>query len=72
MPIGLFKRSDSVDVAKEKSAGKKLPWWQSSTSIKSQVCFFKRKQKKLNGRGEERKCSPARFHFCLDLTLFEL
>ena len=27
--------------------------------------FFKRTQKKLNGRGEKTKCSPVRFHFCL-------
>ena len=42
-----------------------LPWWQSSISVKLQVCFFKRKQMKLNGRGEKRKCSPVRFHLCL-------
>ena len=35
-------------------------------SVKSQACFFKRTQKKLIGRGEKRKCSPVRFHLCLD------
>ena len=66
MSISLSKRLDSVDDAKEKWAEKKLPWWQSSISVKSQVCFFKRTQKKLKGRGEKRKCSPVRFHLCLD------
>ena len=64
MSIILFKRSDNVDDAKEKWAGKKPPWWKRSISVKSQVCFFKRKQKKLNGRGQK-EMFPRLFPFML-------
>ena len=65
MSVRLFKRSHSVDGAKEEPSRKNATVVAKFYFSQVSGLFFKRKQKKLNGRGENRKCSPVRFHLCL-------